>query len=180
MEISNLEKLDDQQKSKIMDAAKQLEKTPLFINDIAGISAGQIKEDVFSCTEFPKLIIIDYLQLIAGRENCYLKKDIRGIMNNLKNIAKETGCPILVLSQLERKVEFRQNHMPVLSDLRGSGYIEEVADKVILLHRDEYYNSDSFIRGIAQLIVAKNREGCLGTTELAFIPEKTAFFTLRR
>jgi replicative DNA helicase len=120
------------------------------------------------------LVVIDYLQLMQG-EGANRNEEISGITRRLKVMAKDLGCPVIALSQLSRKVEERVNHRPMMSDLRDSGSIEQDADVVLMMYRDEYYNPASEFRGMAEAIITKNRMGTTGTACLVFQPEFSRF-----
>jgi replicative DNA helicase len=123
-------------------------------------------------------IIIDYLQLIkgSGKEQRYL--EVGEITRQLKMLAKEFDIPVIVLAQLSRSVEQRQDKRPMLSDLRESGSIEQDADLVIFIYRDEYYNQDTEARNIAELIIAKQRNGPTGTIQTLYLKEYNRFLDL--
>ena len=128
------------------------------------------------------LVVIDYLQLIqgSGKRNASREQEISEISRSLKILAKELDIPVIALSQLSRAAEQRQDHRPMLSDLRESGAIEQDADIVMFLYRDEYYNKDSDRKGIAEIIIAKQRNGAIGTVNLAWLPNLTKFANLER
>ena len=129
-----------------------------------------------------KLIIIDYLQLMSGsgRSTDSRQQEISDISRSLKALARELNVPVLALSQLSRAVEQRPDHRPMLSDLRESGAIEQDADVVMFLYRDDYYNKDTEQKGIAEIIIAKQRNGPIGTVKMAWLPEQTRFADLSR
>lgn len=125
-----------------------------------------------------RLVVIDYLQLmtVGGGEN--RQQEISQISRALKQLARELGCPFLVLSQLSRAVEQRPNHRPMLSDLRESGAIEQDADNILFIYRDEYYNAQTDQHGIAEIIVGKQRNGAVGTVKLQFQSQHVRFADL--
>jgi len=128
-----------------------------------------------------RLVVIDYLQLLTyatNSKNSNREQEISAISRNLKSLAREFGCPFLVLSQLSRKVEERPNHRPMLSDLRESGAIEQDADVVMFIYRDEYYNKETDQQGIAEIIVGKQREGATGTVKLSWQQDYVRFASL--
>ena len=123
-----------------------------------------------------ELVVIDYLQLMSGsesRRNESRQQEISEISRALKVLARELDVPIIALSQLSRAVEARQDHKPMLSDLRESGAIEQDADVVMFLYRDEYYNPDSEKKNLAEVIVAKQRNGATGSVELVWLGQYT-------
>jgi replicative DNA helicase len=126
------------------------------------------------------LVIIDYLTLIKGSGRRERHLEIGEISRSLKSMARELGVSVIVLAQLSRKVEQRQDKRPMLSDLRDSGEIEQDADTITFLHRDDYYDADSEVKNVIEIIVAKNRNGPLGKAELAFLKEYNAFLSLAR
>ena len=124
------------------------------------------------------LIVVDYLQLIAGtnnRRNGSREQEIAEISRSLKILAKELDVPVIALSQLSRSPDQRADHRPMLSDLRESGSIEQDADIVIFLYRDDYYNPDSEDRNLAEVIIAKQRSGSTGTVKLGWLGSFTKF-----
>ena len=130
-----------------------------------------------------KLIIIDYLQLMSGsggRSSDSRQQEISDISRSLKALARELQVPVIALSQLSRAVEQRPEHRPMLSDLRESGAIEQDADVVMFLYRDDYYNPDTEKKGIAEVIIAKQRNGPIGTIELVWLPDYTKFANLQK
>ena len=127
------------------------------------------------------MIIIDYLQLMSGGGRTDSRQqEISDISRSLKSIARELGVPVLALSQLSRAVEQRPDHRPMLSDLRESGAIEQDADVVMFIYRDDYYHPDTDKKGVSEIIIAKQRNGPIGTVELAWLPEYTKFANLER
>lgn len=125
------------------------------------------------------MVLIDYLQLMQGRKHTdNRQQEISEISRSLKIMAKELEVPVIALSQLSRAPEMRQNHRPILSDLRESGAIEQDADLVMFLYRDDYYDEDTEKKNISEVIIAKHRNGSIGTVELAWIPQYTKFGNL--
>ncbi|MFA0921911.1 DnaB-like helicase C-terminal domain-containing protein, partial [Pseudomonas tremae] len=126
----------------------------------------------------PALIMIDYLQMMKcpGTEN--RANEISEISRSLKALAKEFDCPVVALSQLNRELERRPNKRPINADLRDSGALEQDADLILFVYRDEVYNADTEHKGIAELILGKHRNGSLGTVRTAFIPQHTRFENL--
>ena len=130
-----------------------------------------------------ELIIIDYLQLMSGSvggRNESRQQEISDISRSLKALARELQVPVIALSQLSRAVEQRPEHRPMLSDLRESGAIEQDADVVMFLYRDDYYNPDTEKKGIAEVIIANQRNGPIGTIELVWLPDYTKFANLQK
>ena len=124
-----------------------------------------------------KLIIIDYLQLMSGsgKGSDSRQQEISDISRSLKALARELSVPVIALSQLSRAVEQRPDHRPMLSDLRESGAIEQDADIVMFIYRDDYYDDESENKNIAEIIIAKNRHGATGTIELQWVGQYTTF-----
>ena len=152
------------------EAVETAVSSPMIIDDTPAISLESLCE---KCREYRKndgigLIIIDHLQLISGGIGESFREQITDIMKSLKNLARELDCPILLLSQLNRSPELRPDHRPMLADLRGSGSIEEEADEVILLYRDNYYDK-SCGNNIAEVHIAKHNMSKTGCVELAFL-----------
>jgi replicative DNA helicase len=130
-----------------------------------------------------KIIFIDYLQLMSGggtRSSESRQQEISDISRSLKALAREINVPVVALSQLSRAVEQRPDHRPMLSDLRESGAIEQDADMVMFIYRDDYYNKDTDRKGISEIIIAKQRNGPIGTVELLWMPQFTKFANLER
>ncbi|MBQ8663988.1 MAG: replicative DNA helicase [Eubacterium sp.] len=170
--------LADSDWSKLMEAAGQIAASPLIIDDTPGISISELRS---KCRKYKlehdlKLVIIDYLQLMSGSgKSDSRQQEVSDISRALKQIARELHVPVIALSQLSRQVEQRPEHRPMLSDLRESGAIEQDADVVMFIYRDDYYNKDTEKKGIAEIIIAKQRNGPIGTVELAWLPEFTRF-----
>ena len=128
------------------------------------------------------LIVVDYLQLMSdGSNTSNRQQEISNISRGLKTLAREMDCPVLALSQLSRAPELRQDHRPIMSDLRESGAIEQDADIVMMLYRDEYYyKEESEKKGITDVIIAKQRNGPVGTVELAWVSQYTKFGNIQK
>ena len=125
--------------------------------------------------------MIDYLQLMSGSgKSDSRQQEISDISRGLKSLARELNVPVVALSQLSRAVEQRPDHRPMLSDLRESGAIEQDADMVMFLYRDSYYNKDTEMKNLAEVIVAKQRNGPIGTVELVWLPDYTKFANMER
>ncbi|MEM8593237.1 MAG: replicative DNA helicase [Pseudomonadota bacterium] len=175
-------KLQDADWPKLSHAASQLKDKKLFIDDTPAMSPTEINARARRIArEHGELgmIMIDYLQLmqIKGRsEN--RTNEISEISRSLKIIAKEFKCPVIALSQLNRSLEQRPNKRPIMSDLRESGAIEQDADIIMFIYRDEVYNEESEAKGTAEIIIGKQRNGPIGTTRLAFIGKYTRFENL--
>lgn len=166
---------------KYIDALEPVASAPLYIDDTASISYTELRA---KCKRLKLernlgLVIVDYLQLMSGTNKESRQQEISDISRNLKLIAKELGIPVIALSQLSRTAEQRkEDHRPMLSDLRESGAIEQDADIVLFLYRDEVYNVDTQDKNVAECIVAKNRAGENGTVKLTWIGEYTTFYTM--
>ncbi|MBU1084234.1 MAG: replicative DNA helicase [Candidatus Omnitrophota bacterium] len=168
---------------KLVTAAGKLSESPIYIDDTPGISALELRAKArrLKGRHDIKLIIIDYLQLMRGASRLENRQqEISDISRSMKALARELDVPIIAISQLSRAVEQRQDKRPMLSDLRDSGAIEQDADVVMLILREEYYNPTEENKGIAEIIVAKQRHGPVGTVKLAFLPEYTKFSNLSR
>lgn len=168
----------------LIESAGVIGKSKLIIDDTPGISIGELRS---KCRKYKlehdlKAVIIDYLQLMtgSGKSSESRQQEVSEISRSLKAIARELNVPIVALSQLSRAVESRPDKHPMLSDLRESGAIEQDADVVMFIYRDEYYNKDSEKKGIAEIDVAKQRNGPTGSIELVFLPELTKFANIDR
>lgn len=167
--------------NRLAAASNKLSDLPIHIDDAADMTLITIRSQ---CRKIKAesglgLIIIDYLQLMKSHtNNPSREQQISEISRGLKNLAKELACPIIALSQLNRGVESRTDKRPMISDLRESGSIEQDADIVMLIYRDEYYNPNTQEKGVAEVIVAKNRAGQPGTEKLAWIAGQTKFANL--
>lgn len=159
-------------------SAQTLAKMPLYIDDTAGITVAEIKAKLRRMKNLG-LVVIDYLQLMSsGRRIDNRVQEVSEMTRHLKVMAKELNVPVLTLSQLSRGPDKRTgDHRPVLSDLRESGSIEQDADQVMFLYRDEYYNDDTEEHGVAECIIAKNRHGSTDTVKLAWEGQYTRFYS---
>ena len=176
--------LEDDDWTKLSDAINEISGIPLYIEDDATLTITDIRT---RCRKLHMekglgLIVIDYLQLISplGKKNASREQEISEISRSLKILSKELGVPVIALSQLSRGVEKRDDTRPLLSDLRESGSIEQDADIVIFLYRDDYYNKDSERKNVTEVILAKNRAGSIGTVDLAWLPSYTKFANLAK
>ncbi|MDD5497845.1 MAG: replicative DNA helicase [Atribacterota bacterium] len=168
---------------KLSMAAGRLSSAPIFIDDSAGISPLEIKAKArrLKAKHDLGLIVIDYLQLIqTGLKVENRQQEISQISRSLKGLARELNIPVIAVSQLSRAVEQRSVQRPRLSDLRESGALEQDADLVVFIYREEYYKPKSSKKGIAEVIISKQRNGPTGTVELAFLKEYTRFENLAR
>lgn len=176
--------LRDSDWDKLIEGAAVIGNSKMIIDDTAS-SLAEIRS---KCRRYKQsygveMIVIDYLQLMTGtnsRRNESRQQEISEISRALKMLARELDVPVIALSQLSRAVEQRQDHKPMLSDLRESGAIEQDADVVMFLYRDEYYNPDTEKKGIADVIVAKQRSGSTGTVELVWLGQYTKFANMTR
>ena len=172
--------LKDEDWEKLIESAGIIGKSNLIIDDTPGISISELRS---KCRKFKlehglDLIIIDYLQLMTGRvggRSESRQQEISEISRALKGLARELNVPVIALSQLSRAVEQRPDHRPMLSDLRESGAIEQDADVVMFIYRDDYYNKDTELKNVAEIIIAKQRNGSIGTVNLTWLPNYTKF-----
>jgi replicative DNA helicase len=175
-------KLEDEDWPKLTTAVNKLKDRPVFIDDTPALSPTEVRA---RCKRIQRehgqlgMIMIDYLQLmqIPGRGDNRVA-EISEISRSLKTIAKEFNCPMVALSQLNRGLEQRPNKRPINSDLRDSGAIEQDADVIAFIYRDEVYNEGSTDKGVAEIIIGKQRNGPIGSCRLAFIGEYTRFENL--
>ncbi len=169
--------LEDQDWENIARATGPLSKAKIYIDDTAGVSVMEMRS---KCRKLKMeygidLILIDYLQLMSGSSSENRQQEVSEISRSIKALAKEMQCPVIALSQLSRAPEQRADHRPMLSDLRESGSIEQDADVVMFLYRDEYYNKESEDRGVAECIIAKQRNGPVGTVKMAWLGQFSRF-----
>ena len=175
--------LSDTDWEKLIESAGVIGKSGLIIDDTPGISIGELSS---KCRKYKlehnlSLVIIDYLQLMTGNGRTDSRQqEISEISRSLKALAREIHAPVIAISQVNRACETRPDHRPMMSDLRESGSIEQDADVIMFLYRDEYYNKDSDKKGIAEIIIAKQRNGSIGTVNLAWLPTLTKFANLEK
>lgn len=175
--------LTDKEWPKLIAAMGPLSNAKIFIDDTPGITLSELRA---KCRKLKidkglDIIMIDYLQLMSGEGRTESRQqEISAISRGLKALAKEMDCTVVALSQLSRAPELRSDHRPILSDLRESGAIEQDADIVMFLYRDEYYDPESEKKNIGEVIISKHRNGPIGTIELVFVGEYTKFLNLER
>lgn len=172
-------RLSETEWTEVIGTMGPLSRADIQIDDTAGITLMEIraKSRRLKMEKDLDLIVIDYLQLMeSGGRQENRQQEISAISRGLKALAMEMDCPVLALSQLSRAPELRSDHRPILSDLRESGAIEQDADVVMFLYRDEYYNEDTDLKNIGELIISKHRNGPTGTVELVWKGEYTKFF----
>lgn len=174
-------RLEDEDWEKLTTALGKLNEAPIFIDEGAGLTSFDVRARARrlhrQCGKLG-LIVIDYIQLMsgaAGRQSENRATEISEISRSLKSLAKELDCPVIALSQLNRSLENRPNKRPVMSDLRESGAIEQDADVILFIYRDEVYNPDSTDKGTAEIIVGKQRNGPIGRVRLTFLGQHTRF-----
>ena len=175
--------LEDEEWAKLIEGANIIGNSHLIIDDKPGISISELRS---KCRKYKMehnlgIIFIDYLQLMTGSGRSESRQqEISEISRSLKALARELNVPVVALSQLSRAVEQRPDHRPMLSDLRESGAIEQDADVVMFIYRDDYYNQDSENKNIAEIIIAKQRNGPIGTVNLVWMPNYTKFVNMKK
>lgn len=172
--------LEDSDWESIARASGPLAAAKIFIDDTAGVSVMEMRS---KCRRLKlehgiDMILIDYLQLMSGSSSESRQQEVSEISRSIKALAKEMQCPVIALSQLSRAPEQRADHRPMLSDLRESGSIEQDADLVMFLYRDEYYNKETEEKNVAECIIAKQRNGPTGTVKLAWLGQYSKFGSL--
>ncbi|MDY5576067.1 MAG: replicative DNA helicase [Lachnospiraceae bacterium] len=178
-------RLEDSDWERLIESAEIIGNSNLIIDDTPSISITELRS---KCRKYKMemnlgVIIIDYLQLMSGsggKSSVSRQQEVSDISRSLKALARELNVPVIALSQLSRAVEQRDDKRPMLSDLRESGAIEQDADVVMFIYRDDYYNKESEKKNIAEIIVAKQRNGPVGTVELAWRPQYTQFGNLSK
>ncbi|MHC1684981.1 MAG: replicative DNA helicase [Clostridiaceae bacterium] len=169
--------LEDRDWENIAKASGPLGAAKIFIDDTPGVTVMEMRS---KCRRIKlehgiDMVLIDYLQLMSGSGNEGRQQEVSEISRSIKALAKEMSCPVIALSQLSRAPEQRADHRPMLSDLRESGSIEQDADVAMFLYRDEYYNKESEDKGVAEVIIAKQRNGPTGTVKLAWLGQFSKF-----
>ncbi|GAB6179208.1 replicative DNA helicase [Desulfotomaculum defluvii] len=173
----------DEDWNKLSEAARHLSRAPIYLDDTGAATVREVRSKCrrLKVEKGLGLVIIDYLQLMSGGKRIENRQqEIADISRKLKGLAKELNVPVLALSQLSRAVESRTDKRPMMSDLRESGSIEQDADIIMFIYRDEYYNPDSEKKGIAEIIIAKQRNGSVGNIELGFFKEFVKFVNLAK
>ncbi|MFK7738950.1 MAG: replicative DNA helicase [Planctomycetota bacterium] len=171
-------RITDQQYKRLQEEAAKLYETPIYVDDTPGISITQLRAKARRLKQKHgiDMVVVDYLQLMTGGGRFESRQqEISAISRGLKSIARELSVPVIALSQLNRDVENRDDHRPRMSDLRESGAIEQDADVILLLHRDDYFNPTEENAGLAQVIIAKQRNGPTGEVVLRFFREYMRF-----
>ena len=166
----------------LIEGAGIIGNSHLIIDDTPAISITELRS---KCRKYKLehnlgVIMIDYLQLMTGGKSESRQQEISEISRSLKALARELNVPVVALSQLSRAVEQRPDHRPMLSDLRESGAIEQDADMVMFIYRDDYYNKDTEKKNVAEIIIAKQRNGSIGTVELVWMPQYTKFANMKK
>ena len=171
--------IDNAELEMIANTVYKISETALYVDDTPGVRVSDVRA---KCRKIIRdkgkldLIVIDYLQLMQGEgRQDSRQNEVASISRNLKGLAKEFNVPIIALSQLNRAAESREGHRPMMSDLRESGSIEQDADVILFIHREDYYVPDTPKKGIAEIIIAKQRNGATGTVELVWMGDKTLF-----
>ena len=173
--------LSDTDWEKLIEGAGTIGNSRMIIDDTSGISISEMRSKCrkYKLEQGLDLVIIDYLQLMSGsgrqKKMRAVSREISEISRSLKGLARELNVPVIALSQLSRAVEQRTDKRPMLSDLRESGAIEQDADVCMFIYRDDYYNPDTEDKNIAEIIIAKQRNGPVGTVRLAWMPQYTRF-----
>ena len=176
-------RLNDDEWGRLSDAVDRLKSASVFIDETPALSQAELRararRQARQCGRLG-LIVVDYLQLMSGSSGSDENRatELGEISRGLKALAKELQCPVIALSQLNRSVESRNDKRPMMSDLRESGAIEQDADIIMFIYRDDYYNKDSKLPGVAEIIIAKQRNGPVGTVELTFLKPLTRFDNL--
>ena len=177
-------RMNDEEWSRVVEASGIIANSGIVIDNTPGISLRELRSTArkIKLDMDIKVIFIDYLQLMSGsgKAGVSRQQEISDISRGLKGLARELNVPVVALSQLNRSAETRDDHRPMLSDLRESGAIEQDADVVMFIYRDDYYHKDTEEKNIAEIIIAKQRNGPIGTTKLVWLPEFTKFANLKK
>ena len=176
-------KLSESDFTKLSNAASTLYKKPIFVDDSPGLTVTEIRAKCRRLRRRPglDLVIVDYLQLMQGSGGENRQQEIAVISRSLKQLARELEVPVIAVSQLNRSLEQREDKRPRLGDLRESGAIEQDADVVVFIYRDEYYHPEKVeAKGIAEVVISKHRQGAVGRVEMTFLPEFTLFADMGR
>jgi replicative DNA helicase len=172
-------RLEDEDWQKLTDALSKLDKAEIYVDESGVLNALELRARARRLHRQCKglgLIVIDYLQLMSSvSQGENRATEISEISRSLKALAKELSVPVVALSQLNRSLEQRTNKRPIMSDLRESGAIEQDADLILFIYRDEVYNPDSADKGVAEIIIGKQRNGPIGTVQLTFLGQFTRF-----
>jgi replicative DNA helicase len=176
-------RLDSGEWERLTESVERLSRVQLYIDETAALTGSELRARARRMArQFGALglIVIDYLQLMSGSSGSDENRatEIGEISRGLKALAKELQCPVIALSQLNRSVESRQDKRPMMSDLRESGAIEQDADIIMFIYRDDYYNKDSKEPGVSEIVIGKQRNGPVGTVKLTFLKPLTRFDNL--
>jgi len=173
--------LSHEEQRSLMDACNDFEQAPLFLDDTPGMTAMELRSKARRLAQRHKIeaVFVDYLQLMHAPQAENRQVEISSISRNLKSLGRELNIPIIALAQLNRMPEGRADKRPMMSDLRESGAIEQDADVILLIHREEYYHPEKDeVKGLAEVIIAKQRNGPTGTVQLQFNKKFTRFSNL--
>jgi replicative DNA helicase len=179
----NTGRLNEADFTKLSNAASLLYKKPIYVDDSPGLTVTEIRAKSRRLRRNPGLglVVVDYLQLMHGSGGENRQQEIALISRSLKNLARELEVPVIAISQLNRALEQREDKRPRLGDLRESGALEQDADVVMFIYRDEYYSPDqNETKGIAEIVIAKHRQGAVGKVQMTFLPEFTLFADMGR
>ena len=176
-------KLNNDEWTRLAEAVDRLKQAPIYIDEPPALNIAELRARARRMArQFGTLglIVIDYLQLMSGSGGSEENRatELGEISRGLKALAKELQCPVIALSQLNRSVETRTDKHPLMSDLRESGAIEQDADIIMFIYRDDYYNKDSKEPGVAEIVISKQRNGPVGTVKLTFLKPLTRFDNL--